>query len=548
MTLLKPTDSAALIQSNKKNEALEQQARDLAQSVETVRQQTLFQTNERIETLEQKARDLADFVETTRQQILLQSDKKTEDLEQKARDLADFVESLRTQTRLQSEKEIEVLGQKARDLAYFVESVRKETRLQFETEIAAMRQKAQALAASVETVREMTLLQSDSQIAMLEQSREKTLAMNEALVLGSLRQHELTEAADTLNVQLQREITERKKVEAALRESEERYRYLFNSIDEGFCVIEKVEDGAGESSDFRYVEANPAFTAQSGISGMVGKTIGQMLPGESEGWCSIYDTVLRTGESTRFEHGLASYGRVLELYAFRVEDKTHRRVAVIFKDITERKQAEERKRFLLNELAHRGKNLLTVIQSITSRSLSGTRPLTEAREVLIQRLHALARSQTVLIREDFRGAPVAEIIRLEFEGFSNRVKAVGPDLMLNARVAQTFSLVVHELATNATKHGALSGPSGQVTIHWSIEDAGTEARFKFQWQELDGPPVVPPTRQGFGRIVLENAVAQDFGAPPKISFAPEGLNYEIDAPLSLVAVGSADEAIPFRSA
>ena len=107
-------------------------------------------------------------------------------------------------------------------------------------------------------------------------------------------------------------------------------------------------------------------------------------------------------------------------------------------------------------------------------------------------------------------------------------------MLLNPKVAQTFALVVHELATNATKYGALSLPNGHVAIHWSVEGTGAEARFKFQWQERNGPPVVSPTRRGFGHVVIEKAAAQDFGLP-KIRFAPEGLDYEIDAPLSAVA-------------
>src|SRR5665213_1828374 len=506
------------------------------------------------------------------------------------------------------------------------------------------------------------------QVPKTVQSREKMLAMNEALILGSLRQHELAEASELLNAQLQIEINERKQVEAALRESELRYHSLFNSIDEGFCVIEKVEGGVGETVDFRYLEANPAFATQSGMSDMVGKTIRQAFPDEPEGWCLIYDTVLRTGDPIRFERGLVSLGRVLELYAFRVDDKTHRRVAVIFKDITERKrteavlreseerfhtlfelgpvavyscdasgviknfnhraaelwgrepaledtderfcgsfklfrpdgsfmpheqcpmaevisgkisevrdaevlierpdgsgvsvvvnirplknergeitgaincfyditerkEAEQRQHLLMNELAHRSKNLLAVIASIASRSLSGGRSLTEAREVLTHRIQALARSQTALVAGGFEGAPVAEIIRLEFEGFSDQVQSVGPGVLLNPRVAQTFALVVHELATNATKYGALSLPNGEVAIRWSVEGTGAEARFKFHWRERNGPPVVPPTRQGFGHIVIEKAAAQDFGLP-KITFESAGVCYEIDAALSAVA-------------
>jgi len=208
-------------------------------------------------------------------------------------------------------------------------------------------------------------------------------------------------------------------------------------------------------------------------------------------------------------------------------------------DITNERKADEHQRFLMNELAHRGKNLLTVIQSIASRSLSGTRSLAEARGVLTRRIQALAQSQSALLTMGFEGAAVAEIIRLECEAFSNRVTAAGPDVMLIPKVAQTFALVAHELATNATKYGALSVPDGQVSIRWWIEGAGAEARFKFQWQERNGPPVTAPVRQGFGSTVLEKVAAADFGAVPKIVFAPAGLTYEIDAPLSDVTAGSA---------
>jgi signal transduction histidine kinase len=181
MTILQSVDERVVKASEKTIEGLEQQARDVASSVETVRQETLAQTNERIEALEQKARDLAWFVETTRQQTLLQSDKKTEALEQKARDLAHFVETLRNQTRLQSDTEIEALGQKARDLALFVETVRKETRLQSETEIALLGQQARDLAVSVETVREEALLHSDTEIAALGQQARDLAATVETV-------------------------------------------------------------------------------------------------------------------------------------------------------------------------------------------------------------------------------------------------------------------------------------------------------------------------------------------------------------------------------
>jgi two-component system CheB/CheR fusion protein len=139
------------------------------------------------------------------------------------------------------------------------------------------------------------------------------------------------------------DITKRKQGEDALRASEGRYRTLFESIDEGFCIIEKVEDGTSGPLDFRYIVANPAFEMQTGVGGVVGKSIRQAFPGEPEEWFETYDAILKTGEPLRFERDLATQGRVLELYAFRLEDETPRRVAVIFKDITERKRGEELK-------------------------------------------------------------------------------------------------------------------------------------------------------------------------------------------------------------
>jgi PAS domain S-box-containing protein len=134
---------------------------------------------------------------------------------------------------------------------------------------------------------------------------------------------------------------ERLRAGEALRESEERYRTLFESIDEGFCIIEKVETAPGEPSDFRYLTTNRAFEEQTGIGNVVGKTIRGAFPEEPQEWFDIYDNIVRTGESIRFERGLLSQGRVLDLYASRVKDRSNRRVAVVFKDITDRTRAAE---------------------------------------------------------------------------------------------------------------------------------------------------------------------------------------------------------------
>ena len=130
----------------------------------------------------------------------------------------------------------------------------------------------------------------------------------------------------------------------ALRDSEERYRTLFDSIDEGFCVIELVDGPEGPLSDYIHVEANPALAVHAGLSDVVGRRMRELAPDEADGWIELYARVLRTGEPLRFERELTATGRHLELSAFRVEPASRRQVAVLFQDITARKQAEARLR------------------------------------------------------------------------------------------------------------------------------------------------------------------------------------------------------------
>jgi two-component system CheB/CheR fusion protein len=105
---------------------------------------------------------------------------------------------------------------------------------------------------------------------------------------------------------------------------------------------------------------------------------------------------------------------------------------------------------------------------------------------------------------------------------------------VNASAAQTFALILHELATNAAKHGALSAEQGKITIRWSITEAIDEPRFGFEWREHGGPPVTQPSRAGFGRTVLEHMAAHDFKSSPTIVFTPGGLVYGLAMPLSVL--------------
>jgi PAS domain S-box-containing protein len=148
---------------------------------------------------------------------------------------------------------------------------------------------------------------------------------------------------------LAREQIARRQAETAnaqLRESEEKYRALFDSIDEGYCVIEVLFDDADNAVDLRFIEVNPAFEKHTGISNPIGRRTREILPALEEYWFQIYGHVVRTGESRRFENPAVALGRFYDVYAFRLGRPEQRQVAVLFNDITERKRVEHEQRFL----------------------------------------------------------------------------------------------------------------------------------------------------------------------------------------------------------
>jgi PAS domain S-box-containing protein len=205
-------------------------------------------------------------------------------------------------------------------------------------------------------------------------------------------------------------------------------------------------------------------------------------------------------------------------------------------DIHERKEWDDHRELLINELNHRVKNTLTIVQAMAAQSLRHVsdedRPKAQAFE---DRLFALARAHDVLTRENWEGAELREIIDEVVEPYlrqkTKHFEIEGPRLRLIPRTALAIAMAVHELATNAAKYGALSVPSGCVVITWAITP-GDVPRLVLRWQERGGPPVTVPTRRGFGTRLIERSLAQDIGGEVRLTYAPAGAVCVMDIPLS----------------
>jgi two-component sensor histidine kinase len=191
-------------------------------------------------------------------------------------------------------------------------------------------------------------------------------------------------------------------------------------------------------------------------------------------------------------------------------------------DYLERKHSEQIQQTILHELQHRSNNLLAVIQSIAQRSLAGD----HSKKTFEARLQALARANRALLRSNWGGVDLNQLVRTELEAFSKRASISGVSVLLSPQQAQNFTLALHELATNAAKYGALSNTTGKVQVSWTIEPDQSGSVLKFRWQESGGPPVSPPTRQGFGSQLLKGIFSD-----VSLEYPVKGLRCEIDVRL-----------------
>ena len=209
----------------------------------------------------------------------------------------------------------------------------------------------------------------------------------------------------------------------------------------------------------------------------------------------------------------------------------------ILRDRTAQRHEEEQRLLLLDELNHRVKNTLAIVQSLVIQTARGGAMPDALRNTLEARLHALAAAHDLLTRETWRGAELADVVQATlapFDGAALRVRAHGPRLRLLPNAALVLNMALHELATNAVKYGALSTPDGYVEIAWHLAHPanGTSgAVLDLLWSERGGPEVVQPTLRGFGSQLVEGGVSYQLGGSVQLRFDPAGVECRFLIPL-----------------
>lgn len=197
-------------------------------------------------------------------------------------------------------------------------------------------------------------------------------------------------------------------------------------------------------------------------------------------------------------------------------------------DISERKAAERKQEILAREVQHRAKNLLSIVQAIAARTFTPDKPVEESRGSFEAKIQALARTQDLFFATG--RTALGDIVRGELIGFPEQASIEGDDTCLTPAAAQNLTLIVHELATNALKYGALSVPSGRIAVEWQQDGD----QLAFAWSEHGGPDVSAPSRRGFGHVILYD-LAQGFGAKTVSEYASAGFRYRLRVALDGIA-------------
>lgn len=223
--------------------------------------------------------------------------------------------------------------------------------------------------------------------------------------------------------------------------------------------------------------------------------------------------------------------------AMRLDAPKPQGILKILRDETPARLADEQRVLLLHELNHRIRNTLVTVQSIAEQTLRASDTDEVTRETLTSRLIALSQAHDVLVEENWAGAELHPIVARALAPFEDAgaqlFAADGPPVRLSPQQAVATSLVLHELATNAIKHGALRAQGGKVTITWNLsQDSRGGRHMTLLWQESGGPPVEPPARAGFGSRLIARSFGAESGGEARIEYRPGGVRCTLNVPLS----------------
>jgi PAS domain S-box-containing protein len=326
------------------------------------------------------------------------------------------------------------------------------------------------------------------------------------------------------------DITERKQIEAALQERENRLRWLASIVESSDdAIVSKNLDGIITSWNSG-AERIFGYTAEEAI----GQPITIAIPQDRQDEERTILTRLRRGE--RIDHFETIRQRkhgsliVVSLTVSPVKNAEGKIVGAskIARDITEQKRSREQIATLAREAEHRSKNLLANVQATVKLSQSDTPE--GLKRAIEGRIRALANVHSLFVETRWIGAELSTVATQELAPYSNqavtRVRIEGPQVLLKPDIAQAIAMILHELATNAAKYGALSTAEGQTELKWSHEADG---KLSLRWTEMGGPHVQAPTRQGFGTRVIEGMVGQLKGEA-RFDWRAEGLVCEIALP------------------
>jgi PAS domain S-box-containing protein len=222
------------------------------------------------------------------------------------------------------------------------------------------------------------------------------------------------------------------------------------------------------------------------------------------------------------------------------QGRPHRVVGVSI-DMTERKRVEEQQRTLVAELDHRVKNVLATVQAVAAHTMDASSSMEHFVAALDGRIRSMGSTHELLSHRRWLGIPLAELVQRELAPYTTgaNTEIGGPEVMLSAEAGQTMGMVLHELVTNAAKYGALSAPSGRVSIRWRLPANGSASdRLVFKWRETGGPLVVSPRKSSYGMHVVRELVPYELGGTVDYVLSPEGAQCQMDIPLAQLGFSS----------